>query len=105
MGDFSVDTNTYAVITPFPRQIQAFCRLREGLVEVNLMYNKYEPAQDRMKGSQMFNRVISTLRHLGGESNFEGYYKQIQRHNLEGSPTFDEAKRDFRDAIAGRYKV
>ena len=53
----------------------------------------------------MFNRVISTLKHLGGESNFDGYYRQIQRHRVEGAPTFDEAKRDFRDALAGRIKV
>ena len=53
----------------------------------------------------MFNRVISTLRNLGGESSFDGYYRQIQRHRSVGSPTLDEARRDFRDAISQRYRV
>lgn len=53
----------------------------------------------------MFHRVFSKIRHIAGESSFDGYYKQVQRHGIEGAPTFDEARRDFRDALAGRYKV
>ena len=53
----------------------------------------------------MFDRIISTLRNLGGESSFDGYYREIHRHRHAGTPTIDEARRDFRDAISQRSRV
>ena len=40
-----------------------------------------ETTVDKNKGEAMINKVLSSIRRIGGESSFEGYLKGLHRHS------------------------
>ena len=44
----------------------------------------------------MLQRFFDTIRGIGDGSDFETYYMRLQRDGLQGVPTADEAKKDYR---------
>ncbi len=53
----------------------------------------------------MIKRVITSIRHMGHHNTgFDSYYTDLQRHNIPGTPTLDEARKDFRSALHSETK-
>lgn len=51
----------------------------------------------------MFHRVFNTLRNLNYRNHpgtgFDSYLSSIQRHNMDGGPRVEEARKDFRNRV------
>ena len=48
----------------------------------------------------MIKKVITSIRHISHHcTGFDSYYSDLQNHSVSGSPSFDEARKDFRSSI------
>ncbi len=52
----------------------------------------------------MLNTFVGFLRSLNGQSEFETYYANLQSHTLTGSPTMEEARREYLSMVARQSK-
>ena len=51
----------------------------------------------------MLNRVINTLKEFNHNHGFERYLENIQRSGLPGTPTVQEARRDYEAVVKTEY--
>lgn len=47
----------------------------------------------------MLSRLVNTIAHLGGPSNFNAFVVDLHRRNGAAAPTRDEATRDYAAAV------
>ncbi len=50
----------------------------------------------------MFHKFIEAMRETTAPAGFEGYMRSLGARRINGGPTIDEARRDYRSAIRRR---
>jgi hypothetical protein len=50
----------------------------------------------------MLQRVRSMIRRINGGSGFEAYLASLQRHDVTGAPTREQARREYQARLRGR---
>ena len=51
----------------------------------------------------MFGRFINFMDRMGGASDFEAYWRRLQRDSASGGPSVEEARKDYQ--AIDRYRV
>ncbi|MCH7800429.1 MAG: hypothetical protein IIC24_02685 [Chloroflexi bacterium] len=52
----------------------------------------------------MFHKVIGIIRRANQPTGIQAYYNSIQRGRATSGPTYDEARRDFKNSESTRYQ-
>ena len=53
----------------------------------------------------MASKFFESIRRIVGTSEFETYYEKVQLSGVEGTPTVDEARRDYQAALGARISA